>query len=66
MTVCENDRTTRSEQAEGRARETRTLVRNIRRAPRRKYVSEEKTRARAFRREVPTSRSAPGERTICS
>ena len=64
--MSESDPTTKSEQAEERARETRTLVRSVSRAPRRRYVSGEKTRAKAFRREVKTSHSAPGELTIRS
>ena len=54
MTVSDDDRTTRSEQAEERTRETRSFVRTVRRATRRKYAPEEKIRIvlEGFRREV--------------
>jgi len=52
--VSENDETTRSEQAEERTRETRSFVRTVRRATRRRYAPEEKIRIvlEGFRREV--------------
>ncbi len=52
--MSENDITTKSEQAEERARETRSFVRTVRRATRRKYAPEEKIRIvlEGFRREV--------------
>ncbi len=52
--MSENDPTTKSEQAEERTRETRTFVRSVRRATRRRYAPEEKIRIvlEGFRREV--------------
>ena len=52
--MSENDETTRSEQAEERTRETRSFVRTVRRATRRRYAPEEKIRIvlEGFRREV--------------
>ncbi len=52
--MSENDEPTRSEQAEDRTRDTRTFVRTVRRATRRRYAPEEKIRIvlEGFRREV--------------
>ncbi len=52
--MSENDEVTKSEQAEERTRETRSFVRTVRRATRRKYAPEEKIRIvlQGFRREV--------------
>ncbi len=52
--MSENDPTTRSELAEERTRETRSFVRSVRRATRRRYAPEEKIRIvlEGFRREV--------------
>ncbi|NQU97537.1 MAG: hypothetical protein HQ548_07835, partial [Chloroflexi bacterium] len=52
--MSENDPATKSEQAEERTRETRSFVRTVRRATRRRYAPEEKTRIvlEGFRREV--------------
>ncbi len=52
--MSENDPTAKSEQAEDRTRETRSFVRTVRRATRRRYAPEEKIRIvlEGFRREV--------------
>ena len=52
--MSENDPTTKSEQADERTRETRSFVRSVRRATRRRYAPEEKIRIvlEGFRREV--------------
>ncbi len=52
--MSDDDPTTRSEQAEERTRETRSFVRTVRRATRRRYTPEEKIRIvlEGFRREV--------------
>ena len=52
--MSENDEVTKSEQAEERTRETRSFVRTVHRATRRKYAPEEKIRIvlQGFRREV--------------
>ena len=52
--MSENDEATKSEQAEERTRETRSFVRTVRRATRRRYAPEEKIRIvlEGFRREV--------------
>jgi len=52
--VSENDAATKSEQADERTRETRSFVRTVRRATRRRYAPEEKIRIvlEGFRREV--------------
>jgi len=52
--VSENDEDTKSKRAEERTRETRSFVRTVRRATRRRYAPEEKIRIvlEGFRREV--------------
>ena len=53
----ENDTADRNEQAEERTRETRSFMRSVRRATRRKYTPEEKIRIvlEGFRREATVS-----------
>ena len=52
--MSDNDEASKSEQAEQRTRETRSFVRTVRRATRRRYAPEEKIRIvlEGFRREV--------------
>ena len=55
--MSDNDRTSRTEQAEERTQETRAFLRSVRRATRRRYTPEEKIRVvlEGFRREATVS-----------